>query len=299
MQVLLLVLFLAYLYAPYLLFKFFVEESLDLMRRKDVTRVEEFFGAALPSAILNFGAWAILKVGAGLLPGVKFPQLDWAVAASLLDPTLTVFRAHMATVPRAEGTYLATLYLVSSVAGKFYGMIELRLFERHVDPAFFLVRGNIRRRVAWLLALIYRRIWLAFFAEMIHPIISWMTAETWLYIRTKDDRLYYGLMYEFTKSATGDIDTITIVNAQRYARRTVVECLTTGRSPLTRLSGSFVMKWSEIVDVNIASPGVMTAVRRKYAVKLRAYRASKRAVRGRRLLHARQSLRLLARRRRS
>jgi hypothetical protein len=43
MQVLLLLLFIAFLYAPYLLFKFFVEESIDLVRRKDVTRVEEFF----------------------------------------------------------------------------------------------------------------------------------------------------------------------------------------------------------------------------------------------------------------
>lgn len=278
MQVLLLVLFLAYLYVPYLLFKFFVEESLDLMRRKDVTRVEEFFGAALPSTLLNFATITILRI-ADRLPGIRFPPLDWEVIASLFDPDLSVFRAHVAKAPLAEIGYLALLYLFSAVAGNVYGLIELRLFERKVQPAFFLVRGKIQRRFLWFVALAYRRIWLPFFAETIQPIIAWTTSETWLFIRTKDDRLYYGLMYEFTKAANGDVDTITIVHTQRYARKTVAECLASGRCPLTRLSGSFVMKWSEIADINIAAPTVMTAIRRQYAVKLRVYRAQQRALR--------------------
>jgi hypothetical protein len=271
MQVLLLVLFLAYLYVPYLLFKFFVEESVDLMRRKDVTRVEEFFGAALPSALLNFATGTLLHA-VDSLPGIAIPPVDWQVIASLLDPRLDVVRKHVTNIPRVEIAYLATLYVVSSVAGKFYGLIELRLFERKVHPGFFSSPGKIKRLVLWGVALSYRRVWLPFFADMMHPILSWTIPETWIFVRTKDDRLYYGLMWEFTKASTGDVDTITIVHAQRYARKTVSECLNTGRCPLTRLSGSFVMKWSEIADINVAAPAVMSAVRRQYAVKLRAYR---------------------------
>jgi hypothetical protein len=100
-----------------------------------------------------------------------------------------------------------------------------------------------------------------------------MAQQTWLFIRTSDDRLYYGRFWEYTNNSAGDVDTITIVLTERYARVSVRECLALGRSPLTHLSGSFVMKWSQIVDVNVASPDLMRAIRRQYAMRLRAHRA--------------------------
>lgn len=281
MQVLLLVLFIAYLYVPYLLFKFFVEESIDLIRRKDVTRVDEFFGAALPSAVLNAATYTLLRLAGSAVQrvglGIDFPPVDWRLISGLLDPQLRILREHVASGPRAEITYIAALYGASCVAGKIYGTVELRLMERGATPGFFRLHGRIQNRMRWALALTFRRIWLPFFAESVHRLTPWIVRETWLFVRTKDDRLYYGLLTEYINNSAGDIDSITLIHVQRYARKTVAECLAAGRCPLTRLSGSFVMKWSEIADVNIASPAVMTAIRRKYAMRLRKFRKDRKA----------------------
>lgn len=299
MQVLLLALFIAYFYVPFLLFRFFVEESVDLVRRRDLTRVDEFFSAAFPSALLNAFTYSLLRLlnlsyeVFGI--GVPFPAIDWNVAAGVLDPQLAALRKHLAVGPSAEILYIAMLYIGSCFAGKWYGSIELKLMERRAAPNFFLVRGRVNRRARWLLALLFRRIWLPFFAESIHPLAPWMVHDTWLFVRTKDDRLYYGRLYEYTTNAAGDVESIVLTRTQRYARKTVAECLATGRCPLTRLSGSFVMKWSEIADINIASPSLMTAVRHQYAMKLRAYHR-KNAAAKRSLLE--RASRLLSERRR-
>ena len=277
MQVLLLVLFIAYFYVPYLLFKFFVEESIDLVRRKDLTRVEEFFGAAFPSALLNLFTYTLLRLLRATFGFAFPPPIDWEVASSLLDPQLVAIRQHVATGLTAEIGYLAALYFSSCMAGKMYGRIELKLLERRAAPVSFLLRGRVQNRVRWAVALIFRRIWLPFFAEALHPLQPWLVQQVWVFVRTKDDRLYFGQLFEYVNNGAGDVDTVTLTHVQRYARKTVAECLASGRCPLTRLSGSFTMKWGEISDINIASPQVMLAVRRKYARKLRTIRAAKRA----------------------
>ncbi|HEY0143473.1 MAG TPA: hypothetical protein VGF48_21455 [Thermoanaerobaculia bacterium] len=276
MQVLLLVLFIAYFYVPYLLFKFFVEESIDLVRRRDITRVEEFFAAAFPSALLNGFTYGLLRFASWFFD-LSVPRVDWKVAASVLDPQLVEFRKHISGGPGSEIVYLGALYLGSCVAGHLYGRIELRLLERRAAPVSFLLRGRIQNRIRWIVALAFRRIWLPFFAEAVHPLQPWLVQQVWVFIRTKDDRLYYGRFFEYINSGSGDVDSITLTNVQRYARKTVAECLAAGKRPLTRLSGSFVMKWSEIADINIANPDVMRALRRQYAVRLRAFRAAAKA----------------------
>jgi hypothetical protein len=279
MQVILLVLFVGYLYVPYLLFKFFTEESIDLVHRRDVTRVEEFFGAALPSALLNAATILLVRIldfGRETIGvGITMPPVDWRVVSGLFDPQLVAFRRHIAGGPSKELLYLAFLYVVSGAAGWAYGSVELRLMERGATAGFFRVPGSVQNTVRWAFALAFRRIWLPFFAESVHPLAPWMAKETWLFVRTKDDRLYYGRLLEYINNGAGDIDSITLTSVQRYARKTVAECLASGRCPLSRLSGSFVMKWSEVADVNVASPDVMVAIRRQYAVALRAYRDSK------------------------
>jgi hypothetical protein len=270
MQVLLLVLFLTYLYVPYLLFKFFVEESIDLDRRRDVTRVEEFFAAAMPSTLLNGFAYLAIR----LIPG--FPRLDWHVAAALLDPRLVVVRSHIGRGLHSELGYLSVLYLTSCVAGWVYGRIELTLLQRGANQEFFLRTGSVQRRGRWFFALLFRRIWLPFFAEAIGPLVPWTERTTWLFIRTNDDRLYYGRMHEYIKNGTGDIDSIVLSRVQRYSRRSVQECVSGGKGPLTRLSGTLLVKWSDIRDVNVAPPSLMLAIRRKYALQLRKWRKERR-----------------------
>jgi hypothetical protein len=148
----------------------------------------------------------------------------------------------------------------------------------------------------WFSALLFRRFWLPFFAEVISQQWTWTTRETWMFVRTKDDRLFYGLFYEYTKSASGDIETIVLISAQRYSRTPVAAALAEGRSPLTKLHGSIVIAWSHVVDVNVVAPEMMLAIRRRYAEELRSIREKRRQERGQRSI-LREAWRLLAARR--
>lgn len=268
---LLFVLFVVYLYTPYLLFKFFVEENIDLDRRKDVTRIEEFFAAALPSAVLNGVTWAAFHVFWFL----KLPPVDWAVAASLFDPQLTAFRKHVASAPSGELKYILGLFVSSAVSGYLYGLVEARLLQRQAEVSFFRRESMTRRRVAWTVALMYRRVWLLFFAGVASRTNPWSARDTWMFVRTTSDRLYYGLFFEHTNDADGELDTISLIKTQRYTTGSATDRLRSGRNPLTRLGGTFVLKWREVADLNVVSPDVMAAVRTGYAQKLRTWRRNK------------------------
>jgi hypothetical protein len=267
---LLLAAFVAYLYVPFLLFTFFAEDSIDLGRLKDESRIGEFFGAALPSALLNALTWLVLRILFALDRWhiVRSPAIDWTAVASILDPAYGSLRSHIATGPAGEIQYLVVLFLAAAVCGSFYGRIELALIQRGAEREFFLRRGAVKRHVAWAMALGFRRIWIRFFAERISHLFVWMATETWMFVRTKD-RLFYGRFFEYVKTADGEIENIVLVSAQRYSRRSPTECFETGVSPLTKLQGSLVIRWSEIADINIVSPSMMGAVRRAYARKLR------------------------------
>ena len=270
---LLLAAFVAYLYVPFLLFTFFAEDSIDVGRLKDQSRIGEFFGAALPSALLNVLTWLILRVvyAVDRWHIVRSPAIDWPAVASSFDPAYASLRSHIAAGPAGEIQYLVVLYLAAAVCGSFYGRIELTLIQRGAEREFFLQRGAVRRYIAWAVALGFRRIWIRFFAERISHLFVWMATETWMFVRTKD-RLFYGRFFEYVKAADGEIENIVLVHAQRYSRRSPTECFASGASPLTKLQGSLVIRWSEIADINIVSPAMMVAVRRSYARKVREAR---------------------------
>jgi hypothetical protein len=270
---LLLAAFVAYLYVPFLLFTFFAEDSIDVGRLKDESRIGEFFAAALPSALLNALTWLILRISFAVdrWHVVRSPAFDWEAVGSILDPTYAWLRSHIVAGPSGEIQYGVVLYLVAAVCGSFYGRIELALIQRGAEREFFLRRGAVRRHIAWAVALVFRRIWIRFFAERISHLFVWMATETWMFVRTKD-RLFYGRFFEYVKAADGEIENIVLVSAQRYSRRSPTACFEAGASPLTKLQGSLIIRWSEIMDINIVSPAMMVAVRRAYARKLREAR---------------------------
>jgi hypothetical protein len=275
---LLLAVFIIYLYVPFLLFKFFVEGSVDLSRLRDESRIGEFFGAALPSALLHAAAFTLLRVVAiaDRWNIIRRPAMDWHVVASLLDPTFAALRARIAVGPAGEIQYLCALYLVAVIAGVTYGSIELKLITRRAARELFLRPGGTRRHAAWLAALLFRQLFARFVIERISPVFVWTATETWAFIRTKSDRLFFGRIYEYIKTADGDVDSIVLTNSQRYSRRTPAECLAAGRGPLTRLHGSIAIQWSEIADINLVESSVMSLIRRRYANDIMRQRRVKR-----------------------
>ena len=55
--------FIFYLYAPHLLFKFAAATNYDLITRKEIPQVEEFFAAGLPALFLNIQAVLLARRG--------------------------------------------------------------------------------------------------------------------------------------------------------------------------------------------------------------------------------------------
>ncbi len=277
---LLLAVFIIYLYVPFLLFKFFVEGYVDLSRLRDESRIGEFFGAALPSALLHLATLLLLSMGAivdrwNVIPR---PAMDWRIAASLLDPTFPALRARLAAGPTDEIKYLLTLYVVAALAGALYGKIELKLITRQAAREFFLRQGATQKRFAWFAALFFRQLFARFVIERISPVFVWTATETWTFIRTKSERLFYGRIFKYIKTADGDVDSVVLTYPQRYSRRTPAECFAAGKGPLTRLHGSIAIQWSEIADINIVEPRVMARVRRGYAAEIMRRRRVKRRV---------------------
>jgi len=275
---LLLAVFIIYLYVPFLLFKFFVEGSVDLTRLRDESRIGEFFGAALPSSLFHIASFVLLRVASLADPWkiVHRPAMDWRVVASFLDPTFAALRARITTGPAGEIQYLCALYTVAIFAGAIYGSIELKLITRQAGRELFLRHGATRRHVAWLVALIFRQLFARFVIERISPVFIWTATETWAFVRTKSDRLFYGRVYEYIKTADGDVDSVVLIHPQRYSRRSPAECLAAGKGPLTRLHGSIAIQWSEIADINVVESKVMARIRRRYANQIMRQRRMQR-----------------------
>ena len=126
---LLLAAFVAYLYFPFLLFTFFAEDSIDIGRLKDESRIGEFFGAALPSALLNMLTWLTLHLFFAIDPWhvVRSPAIDWPTVASSLDQTYTSLRAHIAAGPAGEIQYLAVRICWLQHAEAYMAGLNLRL----------------------------------------------------------------------------------------------------------------------------------------------------------------------------
>jgi len=264
--------FLVYLYVPYLIFKFFADLGIDLGSKRDTTKVEEFFGAAAPSFVLNAFTYAVLRV-ASTLHIIRFPPIDWRVVACVFDGGDKFQRLfdHFSVTPAAEIRYLVALYIFAAAHGMIYGQTERRLI---LNP-----HGRTGwRSVTWAFAVYVRKlVWSPFFADQIVWFSTVAMQDLHAFIRTKDSMLFYGQVWIFTKNRAGEIDTCILVDVQRFSRQSVTDCIEKMRNPLRKLHGSLVIKWSEVMDANFVTPDVMVRVRRRYANQLRRRRRAKRA----------------------
>jgi len=259
MATLLFVAFIVYLYVPYLVFKFFADLGIDIGNKRDSTKVEEFFGAAAPSLLLNGLAYVILRSLAATHL-LRFPRTDWPVVASVFeDDKFPTLAKHFSALPVGEIRYLGALMLVAIVNGLIYGQVERRLLVSKHRAGFF-----------WSLALLIRQIWVPFFGDQIFWFSAAAIQQTYAFVRTKDGNLFYGQIWGYSKSKTGELDGCSLVLVQRYSREKIEACVAKLKNPLRRLHGSLFLKWAEITDINFVEPHVMDSLRRKYAKQLRA-----------------------------
>jgi hypothetical protein len=262
--------FFAFLYFPYLAFKAGAGYSVDLGRRRDTGEIEQFFAAVLPSAILNLLTvfWAWVGRVFGVCPWNA--SLDYHVVSAVIskhDDEIKNFIVDDSRRPLLF-VYLAALMVISVLSGLAYGYAFKRRTERPVPreriprrrhdlagfpKALHLVAFGIRL-VLWLMLEIVSWfsyfVWHPFFDEEVIALFPWAVQKPWVFIRMHNDRLYYGQFVRYDKSATGDIESVTISDVRRYCYDEVDRCLAEGRLPLSTFQGSLRINTREIADMH-------------------------------------------------
>jgi hypothetical protein len=266
----LLAFFFAFLYFPYLTFKAGAEYLVDLGRRRDSGEIEQFFAAVIPSSILNGLTllWAWIGRALGVCPWRV--SIDYHVVAAAISKQEDGIKSFLIDDSRRPLLliYLAALMIVSVASGVCYGWSFKRVTAR---PS---LRDRIPRRrhdvvdlekamnrmvwffrslwcfVAETVCLFSYFVWHPLFHEEVISLFPWAVQQPWLFVRMHNDRLYYGQFVRYDKSATGDIESITISDVRRYCYDEVNQCLAAGRLPLSPFQGSLRINTGEIADIH-------------------------------------------------
>jgi hypothetical protein len=247
-----LVLFIIAFYLPHVVFKFLAEIRIDLGWRRDATRLEEFVGAALPSVLFNIFAF-VLYEALCWLPFLDSYDVDWAVVASIFaaDKGALADFIYAGDLARSVGLYFALLYIIAGVNGFLFGYaVHLRL--RSDEDPFENLEQITKARADWKLALaVIGLFWSVFYAETLVPFYAWTARETWVVVRTIDDRLYHGLFARYEKSAGGALDFIRLEQVRRYCHDEIEKRYARGRIAVSDFHGALHIKWSQIADINV------------------------------------------------
>jgi hypothetical protein len=259
-------LFVLYFQIPHLIFKFGAERFVDLGRPRDLSRVEEFFLAALPSALLHVLTIATL----GLFKRPAAP-INWDVLASVIQKEN---EQHALSAWIAAGdfsgelSYLWILALCSLAAGAAYGLGEkLRakgfttIFRAPAHDPSGSFRSVIRSAVPFfaLLALtpvvIIWRVFNIVYADSNVPAYRWTVSPTYAFVMLRDSRLFWGRIHTYEKNRAGEIESLHLrAPVFRLPNAPLKLCVERGEDLIHRLDGMLIIKWSEITDMNIAPP---------------------------------------------
>jgi len=236
----LLIWFVLLFYVPTLLFRFVATRFVDLGRRRIPNQIEDFFAAALPSVALNAIAWFILNTATLW----HFAEFTGTLPLLLTTQAVAVMRQNILLVCG----YVTVLLTTAASFGAIYGWVDLQ--------TTILTRDVARNRPGeiWAWAVRVHDFWAVFFRAEGVMQFPWVVRPTYVYVRTTD-RLYYGRVDSYDRGSDGEIAGITLNRVRRFSVKTREECLATGTAYVRRLYGSFYMKWSTIVDINVADIG--------------------------------------------
>jgi hypothetical protein len=244
--------FILFLHIPHLLFKFGLASAFELGSKTTASQIEEFFEAAMPSLLIDGIAYGILTLETHLvsfslglpltLPGVHWPLLLQIVRSERPD-----LASHLSGVSWVW-TFISLINLAfwSVISGRLYGVVEARWTIESAGEVY----SPIRRRIE----LAYQAFWRVFYFEYLSPFYRHFLRNAYVFARTKE-RLFYGQLFSFDKSPSGEIDGIYLVDVRRCMLDREDEFLSKGRNPIRRLTGPLFIRWDEIIDVNFPEPG--------------------------------------------
>lgn len=266
-----LVAFLVYLYAPHLLFKFAANLKYDFVSPKQVSQVEEFFAAGLPSAVLNAVTWLVFLAW-GRIGHRGRVLVDPRPIAEIFahDPDLRAYFARGGFEPLLR--YVLALFLISYVAGYLYGWTLVRI-ARSGGPLEYFTSAQPLQVPGRILRLLYRKIWRPFYAVYEHPIFPKILQQAYAFVHTNHG-LYHGIFWEYDKTNEGEVAGIYLVEVSKFSRRSERECIRDGVNPISDMDGPLYIAWSDVLDINYP-PDASTLKRKRDEYERRLEEAEK------------------------
>jgi hypothetical protein len=246
--------FAAYLFFPHVLFKVCAERYVDLGRKFDNSEIEEVVAASIPSALLNFETWIVVRL-VGLIGGhrLSFPRADWKLVASIFfsdDGAKQL--AELADSPRAwyPIAYFAFLCGITAINGLAYGKGALlgTYVESTRRARQYLPRTRWQMVKFWSSVVAYSA-WKVVYREYHVELFPLSVAQAHVYLRTIDSLIYHGRFVGYTKTSRGEIDTIRLESVTRFSRR-FEKLVKAGKNPFHKLEGTLHVKWSRVADFN-------------------------------------------------
>jgi hypothetical protein len=281
----LVVVFIAWLYFPYLIFKTGAETFVDLGRPRDSSELEEFLGAALPSMLIivvvhlfNQGMARFLSlfaltrhwdIGRRIL-------LDWPTIGALLSGEgWEIAHGFLADPWRRGGvtSFLLRLVITSFLSGIWFGYCARRRLKVPRLKDRVPKDGGWKGVRAWLKFALFDLLPTPFFLvlwnhyshELIEPLMAWKLQKPHVFLRTAgDSRLYFGQFIDYEKSARGEIDRVLLREPSRYCYDEVDKCLGEGRLPISKLGGELVVKWDAVVDIHVIPANSFEELEKRY-----------------------------------
>ena len=253
--------FIVAVYLPHIIFKFLAEQDVDLGGRRDITRLEEFVAAALPSVLFNVFAFVTyefidsLSYWLSRIPGVpRFRQgydVDWAVVASIFadDKGMLADFVYAGELWPSVGVYFLLLYGIAAVNGRIYGAVFYDSLKQGSNLTMSeLLNAPIHKWRTWKGLVGW--LWHVFYHDAVVPYFQWEVRDTWVMVRTVDGRLYHGKFAHYEKTVDGSFETIQLTEVHRYCYDEIEERFARGEIAVSEFEGELHIKWSRIADIN-------------------------------------------------
>jgi hypothetical protein len=154
------------------------------------------------------------------------------------------------------------LYFVAILNGRMYGRIVRARFERRATKAHLemqiLSKMTKREVFRWIIGGVFFKVWDPFYHEFRVPMFGWVARQTYVWLRTEDGQVFFGLFFNYQKTPTGDLAGVTLDNVFLYKR-------TSTPKELSPFVGQVYFPSDRIAELNLTSLDSFNVVRRRLA----------------------------------
>lgn len=89
-----------------------------------------------------------------------------------------------------------------------------------------------------------------FYLEHLSPLWTWTVFRPWLFVRTIDNRVFFGRFHRYDKDRHADLMVIHLTNVYRYCWDEVEQRARQGRLAVSAFGGALAIRWDRIADIN-------------------------------------------------